>query len=106
MNKIGMVLVGVAFLAVFVGAFAKCGADVSGHTRIVAQTEANKWIASTKLNATADCASIDSDGDGYVSCTIVITEEQGQKTIEALECAGSFTINSGCRVPKAVIRNR
>lgn len=44
------------------------------------------------------CVARDTDGDGYVSCTI--SDAQHQMT--ALECVGTkWTFNAGCRVPKA-----
>jgi hypothetical protein len=76
-------------------------ADVSGHTRDVAQREADAFIAEMGLKAKAGCADRDTDGDGYVSCPLVF----GDGRMEALECAGSLTINSGCRPPKAVVRS-
>jgi hypothetical protein len=56
------------------------------------------------LNAKVNCADRDTDHDGYVSCPMVITDPSGASHIEAMECAGSFTTNNGCRVPKAVVR--
>ena len=86
------------------GSLVCCGlmADVSGHTREVAQQEADRFIREMGLKAKARCADTDSDRDGYVSCPMVF--EDGR--IEALECAGSFTVNSGCRPPKTVVRSR
>lgn len=101
-GKVAVSLVVLGFIGVFL--FAKCGADVSGHTRITAQTEANAWVRSMGLDAKATCADRDTDGDGYVSCTLVVTEADGRKHIEPLECAGALTINNGCRAPKAVIQ--
>lgn len=49
--------------------------------------------------ATAICVRSDSDGDGYVSCTLVYDGANG-KVNQAIECAAGFTINEGCRIPK------
>lgn len=47
------------------------------------------------------CVRTDSDGDGYVSCSLA----KADGSLLAVECAIGmpFTWNSGCRVPKAVI---
>lgn len=45
------------------------------------------------------CVRSDTDGDGYVSCTLAMPDGK----LQPLECVGSpFTWNRGCRVPKAV----
>lgn len=71
-----------------------------------AQHDADAWIHRQGLNATAECADMDSDGDGYVSCTMVVTDPNGSKHIEPLECAGRYTLNKGCRAPKPTVRAR
>ncbi len=42
------------------------------------------------------CTDIDSDRDGYVSCTIAL--ENG--TNEFVECRGAYSFGHGCRIPK------
>lgn len=45
------------------------------------------------------CVRSDTDGDGYVSCTLALPDGK----LQPLECVGTpFTWNRGCRVPKAV----
>lgn len=50
------------------------------------------------------CVSWDSDGDGYVACTIAFTQPNGTIGKDAIECAAGFNItgaiNDGCRTPK------
>lgn len=48
----------------------------------------------------ASCVRMDSDGDGYVSCSARVKGSETNATEEtlALECAGSFTMQSGCRL--------
>jgi hypothetical protein len=84
--------------------FAKCGSDLSGHTHDTAQKTADTWLRQMGIKGRAECAATDTDNDDYVSCTVVTTDASGATRIEPLECAGSLTINSGCRAPKAVIR--
>lgn len=46
------------------------------------------------------CANRDTDGDGYVSCTLSVTKD-GKETIQPIECAARYTYNNnGCRIPK------
>ena len=96
-----LILIPVVIVLPVMVAVASC--DLTGHTHDVAQKEADAWIKEMGLDAKASCADTDSDLDGYVSCTLVIRSEKGPH-IEPLECAGSMTINKGCRAPKAVIR--
>lgn len=56
-------------------------------------------------NARVQCVRLDSDRDGYVSCTIAYDAENavtGLTLIEtvAVECAAGFTFNEGCRMPE------
>ena len=46
------------------------------------------------------CTEADTDGDGYVSCSIVVA---GNVTPVPVECAGKLTLQKGCRTPKVVI---
>jgi type II secretory pathway pseudopilin PulG len=44
------------------------------------------------------CTGVDTDGDGYVSCTI-----RGRDgSLTPIECAGRLTLNSGCRVARVI----
>jgi hypothetical protein len=88
----------VALVLAFLGC--RSVADISGHTHNVAQEQAEAFVKQMELTARPACAASDTDGDGYVSCPLVFPDGR----MEPLECAGSFTINSGCRPPKAVIR--
>lgn len=68
-----------------------CGLD--GQT---ATSEAQAYARELGFtNAHVTCQDFDSDGDGYVSCTVVdrTTHER-----EAVECSGFATWNSGCRL--------
>lgn len=49
------------------------------------------------------CASQDSDGDGYVSCTVGQKLSTGEVKTTAVECAGAISFSKGCRLPKAVL---
>lgn len=43
------------------------------------------------------CMNMDSDGDGYVSCTARV---EGQQQPVAIECASAYSFKSGCRMQK------
>lgn len=56
-------------------------------------------IADAKVN----CVNVDSNGDGYVSCTIASPGPDGKPHLQAIECAASqngCNLNQGCRIPK------
>jgi prepilin-type N-terminal cleavage/methylation domain-containing protein len=47
------------------------------------------------------CTDQDSDGDGYVSCSIS-HNENGKTAIQPVECAAKWSMNNGCKAPKMV----
>jgi preprotein translocase subunit YajC len=53
------------------------------------------------------CVKVDSDGDGYVSCTATVDLDNGpnvQEKMVAAECAGGFAnFNEGCRPMKMTV---
>lgn len=66
-----------------------------------AQKEAKKWAADLGLQVTGvSCGDVDSDGDGYVSCTIALVNGD----TKAIECRGAYSWGHGCRDPKLTIR--
>jgi hypothetical protein len=67
----------------------------------MAREEAANWTKDMGLKgATVSCVNLDSDGDGYVSCTV---NNNGQ--IIPLECARAYSFQSGCRVQKFNVKN-
>lgn len=66
-----------------------------------AESAARQWamgLGYTDIRAV--CASRDTNGDGYVSCTIAGSRD-GRSEIVPVECARSvMTLNSGCRVQR------
>lgn len=86
------------------------------------EREALEWAHKMNLKPIGvDCTSFDTDGDGYVSCTLALpgaasstgrdvgpgggdTGIPGGIDLQPVECAHPISLNSGCRVPKAVIR--
>lgn len=47
----------------------------------------------------ASCVDYDSDGDGYVSCTLSVREGETTRVL-AVECARAVTWATGCRMQK------
>jgi flagellar basal body-associated protein FliL len=94
----------VVSLIVGVVLVAQCTANVSGANYEAADQEAHKFaktIYGEKLR-TVTCARADSDGDGYVSCTLSY-EENKETKVQAIECAVAITTNEGCRIQRASI---
>lgn len=66
--------------------------------RGTAEPEARKWAQDLGLNPTGvSCANLDTDGDGYVSCTVATKDEKGNVTVYPVECAQKWSLNSGCK---------
>lgn len=74
-----------------------------------AEDEARKYGTSLSLDVKGvSCTNRDTDGDGYVSCSISYTDN-GKLSIMPVECASRWTINNdGCKAQNlgGVIRNR
>lgn len=70
-----------------------------------AKAGAEAWAQSMGLTPVAiNCVPQDSDGDGYVACTISTKNKAGDIQIHSVECAAGWTWNEGCRLPKATVR--
>lgn len=100
---IGLVLIFVlgAIMFAALGALSSCGrADVSA-VEAEAKTFAGK--GGLKLQGSgASCVGMDTDGDGYVSCTLFL---EGGRTM-AIECAGhtwTGAWNKGCRIAQVKV---
>lgn len=94
-----------AFIAAFIGmplviAFAikGCGRNQQAY----AEGQAKEYAQSLGIkNATVLCVDSDTDGDGYVSCTLSVPRPDGGKPdLQAIECSTSSSWNDGCRVPQ------
>lgn len=111
------ILVGVLGLQVvaagailLMGGCSTCAA-ISGDHKREAEKQARKYAKELNMNVHAlTCASSDSDGDGYVSCTLIEKvgpNKQGEitKMTHNIECAGAYNLNQSCRLPKFRINN-
>lgn len=66
-----------------------------------AHSEGDAKVFATKMyrvkDPTASCTNMDSDGDGYISCTVTGVDGRGSLVERQLECARLFSFNSGCK---------
>ncbi len=100
------IVVALGAVTVFSLASSSCVTNAAGWHKEAAEKNAKQFLQ--ELNMKYDgvsCVKHDSDGDGYVSCTVALPESQ---TL-ALECAGfrfvSAFSNEGCREQKINVRH-
>jgi prepilin-type N-terminal cleavage/methylation domain-containing protein len=86
---------------VVVGAFLLRVTGAGGGESV--EKEASAFAKNISPDAKVTCVDIDSDGDGYVSCTVFPPE--GKPPV-AIECASSYSPNNGCRIAQPVIKTR
>lgn len=98
-----LIIVGIlAIAAIFVGNLATRCSD-NGST---AEDEARKYAKSLGIDLKGvSCTERDSDGDGYVSCSIS-HNENGKTEIMPVECAVKWGMNSGCKAQKIGVQRR
>lgn len=91
-----VVLIGIFILLAVLISFRTC-MGLTGASRAHVENEARNWASSMYPNETSQviCQNIDSDNNGYISCTIRI----GAQNPMGIECAAPMSINSGCRIP-------
>jgi hypothetical protein len=75
--------------------------QVGGFDQHIADKNAREFMSSLGINGSVVCARVDSDGDGYVSCTI---NDNGK--LIPIECAAMVTLNKGCRMQRAGLYQR
>ncbi len=94
-----IIVIGLAILGF--GAL-KCSANVSGESKETATQEAKVFVKDVSPGALVTCSGGDSDGDGYVSCTVV---PQGDKAGQpfSIQCAAAYSLQSdGCKLTPAI----
>jgi prepilin-type N-terminal cleavage/methylation domain-containing protein len=70
----------------------------SGMNKNEAQDQVREFADDMGLELVgATCQNVDSDANGYVSCTVRVREE-GKTKMLPLECATRFSFNEGCRL--------
>lgn len=91
------VMIVFSIVGIFLAIFASRGCTSGSETKAAATTDAKKFVAELGWDVSGiACADVDSDGDGYVSCTIA--KKDG--TNEFVECRGAYAFGHGCRLPK------
>lgn len=91
-----ILIVVVAIVGVAVGGCVGCGGD-----KAKATDSAKAWAEAMGITPKGvSCVDHDTDGDGYVSCTVSEASKDGGTKMHSLECAHSWSWNSGCRKPK------
>lgn len=50
------------------------------------------------------CTDEDTDGDGYVSCTVSVVDKDGSLHTESAECAIDWSMNKGCKATQPKVR--
>jgi len=93
------VFIGLCIVAVILAIFAqgcfqlgrKAPPDIESQARAFMERQTYKVLA-------VQCATLDSDGDGYVSCTVTV-DDDGHKESEQVECAAELQFRAdGCRL--------
>ena len=86
-----------SIVGIFLAIVASRGCTSGGETKEAATRDAKKYVAELGWDVSGiACADVDSDGDGYVSCTIA--KKNG--TNEFVECRAAYAFGHGCRIPK------
>lgn len=95
----------ISFVIVAVAVAICAGLRSGPEVRAEATTEATSYARGMGyVDPHVQCVEMDSDGDGYVSCTVAFTQPNGTIGKDAIECVGGISVvgalNSGCRTPK------
>lgn len=106
MKRTGASLIEIMIAVAIVGILLSLGAGALGvgcNHKEEAEASAREWagVMYPRKQTNVLCVKRDSDGDGYVSCTVSVASESGATPqMVAIECAAGMTMNEGCRVPK------
>jgi hypothetical protein len=93
---VAIVLVVVGFITITIAG------NFSGANKEEAEKNATSFATELGLDVKhITCVNYDSDNDGYVSCTVA-HNNNGKVELMPIECARTFSFNSGCRAQKIV----
>lgn len=100
-------VIGILACIVIFGVGKGC-ANLSGDNERKAKAEAQQYGKEMFGDSYqgVSCASADTDGDGYVTCSISVKQPNGTLEVVGIECAGAWNINNnkGCRPQNMRIR--
>jgi type II secretory pathway pseudopilin PulG len=91
-------LIVVAILGIIL-AIAGFGVTRCSSSQSTAEEEARAYALKMGMNIKGlSCMNRDTDGDGYVSCTLNVVEKDGRETPVPIECAAKWSYNNdGCK---------
>ena len=96
-------MIGLCTAAAIVGC-SSCNVGEGQET--AAKAEAQKWATDLGYRILGiSCANIDSDHDGYVSCTVRVIDGEKPAETKQIECRGEWSRGHGCREPKLGVRS-
>jgi hypothetical protein len=86
-----------ALVSFLIGLSLMAGCDVTRTPNAVEPDEAAKqWATKLKIpHYGAACTTVDSDGDGYVSCVLAIDTGDAPRKYQGLQCAELGSIRAG-----------
>lgn len=91
-------VVGLLAVVVFFAVMRGCG---GGFDNGKATESARQWAYTMGIEPKAvSCVDYDTDGDGYVSCSVSYENRAGDIKVVPIECSGTLSWNEGCRSPK------
>lgn len=95
----------IAVILIFGLALLQGTATVSGANTREAEKQALGWAKKLGVEPTnVACSSIDSDMNGYYSCTFRFNDDKGSH-FKTVECAGYATPGNGCREPRMLLNS-
>ncbi|MCX6714817.1 MAG: type II secretion system protein [Candidatus Uhrbacteria bacterium] len=104
-----IVLAIISILAVVVGGMFRGCSAVSGSKQEAMATMRTYATEMGWKMVGGTCADTDSDGDGYISCTINVQEVEGAPPVaKALQCASGAAISrtGGCKLAQGVYQQQ
>ena len=91
-----------AFGLVGVGIFRSCSTE----NTTVLKDEAVRTVKELGFEPIgASCMNQDSNGDGYVSCTVTVVDENKKRSLMAVECGSNWSLKNDCRLTRGVMQN-
>ena len=84
--------------AVLLGASGGRGSGEYAEQEARAHAEKLGWVLDG-----LSCAAVDSDGNGYIGCTVIVLDDEDRRTERNLECASGSMLNPAVKGCKAAL---